>query len=97
MTFTSNFFVELAGWVPAIIFPSATAVQLIKIMREKSAESVSIVSWSLFGFANIGLYFYAEKYFSIQSLLGQLLTAILDLMIVGLSLLLNGRKSPSLI
>lgn len=97
MTFTSNFFVELAGWIPAIIFPSATAIQLIKIVREKTAEGVSILSWSLFGAANISLYFYAEKYFSIQSILGQLGTAFLDFIIVGLALALNAKKSGALV
>ncbi len=89
MTFTSNFFVELAGWIPAIIFPSATFSQFLKIFREKTADGVSLISWALFGFANIGLYFYAEKYFSIQSIIGFLGTAILDFAIVGLALSLK--------
>jgi uncharacterized protein with PQ loop repeat len=82
---TSKFFIELAGWVPAIIFPSATFLQLLKIVREKTAQGVSILSWTLFGFANIGLYFYAEKYFALQSLVGFLGTAILDFLIVGMA------------
>ena len=74
---TSNSLVELAGWIPAIIFPSATSVQLIKIVREKTAVGLSVLTWILFGFANIGLYFYAEKYFALQSIIGLLGTAIL--------------------
>ena len=83
---TSHFFIELAGWVPAIIFPSATFLQLLKILREKTAEGVSISSWTLFGFANIGLYFYAEKYLALQSLVGFLGTAIIDFLIVGMTI-----------
>lgn len=86
---TSDFFIELAGWVPAIIFPSATFLQLIKIVRGKTAEGVSILSWALFGFANIGLYFYAEKYFALQSLVGFLGTAIIDFLIVGMTIKLR--------
>lgn len=93
MTFNSNLLVEVAGWIPAIIFPSATSVQLIKIAREKTAKGVSIITWVLFGFANIGLYFYAEKYFSLQSIIGLLGTAILDFIIVGLTLSLNAKES----
>ncbi len=89
---TSNFLVELAGWIPAIIFPSATSVQLIKIIREKTAEGVSILAWVLFGFANIGLYFYAEKYFSLQSVIGLLGTAMLDFIIVGTAFSLNRKN-----
>jgi len=92
---TSNFFIELAGWIPAIIFPSATSLQLIKIVREKTAEGVSLLSWTLFGFANIGLYFYAEKYFALQSLVGFLGTALLDFIIVGLTVSFN-KKTQSL-
>lgn len=96
MTFTPGFYIELAGWIPAIILPSATSIQLIKIIREKTADGVSLLSWSLFGLANIGLYFYAEKYFSIQSIIGQLGTALLDFIIVGLAVSLNAKKARAL-
>jgi uncharacterized protein with PQ loop repeat len=92
---TSNSLVELAGWIPAIIFPSATSVQLIKIVREKTAVGVSVLTWILFGFANIGLYFYAEKYFALQSIIGLLGTAILDFIIVGLAFSFNEKKYQS--
>ena len=86
MTWNADFLVELAGWIPAIIFPSATAIQLARILRKKTAEGVSVLTWTLFGFANIGLFFYAEKYFSLQSIIGLLGTAVLDFVIVGLTL-----------
>lgn len=96
MIFTPNIYIELAGWIPAIILPSATSIQLIKIIREKTAEGVSLLSWGLFGLANIGLYFYAEKYFSLQSIIGQLGTALLDFIIVGLAISLNAKKTRAL-
>ena len=88
----SSFLIELAGWIPAFIFPSATSVQLIKIVRKKTTEGVSAVTWVLFGFANIGLYFYAEKYFSLQSIIGLLGTAILDFIIVALTIIYSSTR-----
>ena len=78
----SNIITNLAGWIPAIILPTATAFQLIKVNRSKSADGISITTWLLFGIANVGLYIFTEKYFELQSLIGLLGTAILDFIIV---------------
>lgn len=86
--------VELAGWIPAVIFPSATLAQLTKIIREKTADGISVLTWALFGFANIGLYFYAEKYLSLQSIIGFLGTATLDFIIVGLTFIMSREELP---
>ena len=77
---------NVAGWIPAIILPIATLSQLIKVATVKSTAGVSLISWLLFGIANIGLYLFTEKYWAIQSLLGLLGTALLDFAIVGLIL-----------
>lgn len=77
-------FTYLAGMLPAIIFPMATLVQLVGMVRRRSTEGVSAMTWALFGLANIGLYIYAERYTEWQTILGLLLTAILDFAIVGL-------------
>ena len=78
--------VELAGWVPAIVIPVATFLQLLQIVRSRSVDGVSWVSWALFGIANIGVYVFTEKWLAPQSLLGFLLSAILDFVIVGIVL-----------
>ena len=52
---------DFVGWVPAIILPLSTIIQLLKILREKSAGAVSSLSWFLFGVANLGAYFFTEK------------------------------------
>jgi len=88
----NNFFVELAGWIPAIVFPVATGLQLVTMFSKKTSEGVSVITWAMFGFANIGLYIYAEKYFSIQSMIGFLGTAILDFIIVGACLIMRKNK-----
>ncbi len=66
-----------------MILPSATFLQLMKIL-EGSVEGVSVTAWLLFGLANVGAYFFTEKYFSPQALLAFALTAVLDFVIVGL-------------
>jgi len=83
---------QIAGWVPAVILPLAAVIQLIKILKEKNVQGVSTISWFLFGVANIGLYIFTEKYFSLQALLGLLGTALVDFVIVVL--VLYRRKRP---
>ncbi len=80
------FVMELAGWLPGIIFPGATALQFVKIWKEKTARGVSISTWVLFAFANVGLYVYAQKYDSLQMIVGLLGTAALDAAIAVLAL-----------
>jgi hypothetical protein len=77
--------IRRAGWVPAVIFPGATALQLAAILRSGSAAGVDALTWFLFGIANLCLYFYSEKYKQPQAILGFLVTAALDFAIVGLA------------
>jgi uncharacterized protein with PQ loop repeat len=84
---------DLAGWMPAIILPLATITQLLKIIREQSAKGVSLVTWVMFGVANVGLYLFTEKYWALQSLIGLLGTAILDFTIVGFVLFYGAKES----
>ncbi len=89
---------EIAGWFPAIILPTATILQLIKIVKQGSSEGVSMSSWILFGIANLGTYIFTGKYTAIQTLLGFLLTAFLNFIIVGLILYYNRKavKEPGI-
>jgi len=89
----SPFFVELAGWIPSVILPVAAGLQLMKIVREKKAEGVSVPAWILFGLANVCLYVYAEKYSSPQSVIGLLGTAAINFAIVGAALFFRRRKN----
>ncbi len=75
---------EIAGWFPAIILPTATLLQLIKIIKQGSSEGVSMSSWILFGIANLGTYIFTGKYTAIQTILGFLLTSFLNFVIVAL-------------
>lgn len=83
---------QIAGIVPALVFPAATLVQLVRIARARSVADVSVATWLLFGFANLAIYVYAERYGEWQAILGMLVTAVLDFAIVGLALAACGRK-----
>lgn len=84
----------MAGVLPAVILPLATFMQLQKILRSRSVEGVSTMTWLLFGMANIGVYFFTEKYLAWQSVVGFLLTAVLNFVIVGLVLSFRRKSNP---
>lgn len=79
-------FTYLAGILPAIIFPAATLLQIVRIVRHRSTLGVSKTTWLLFGLANIALYVYTERYGEWQAIAGLLLTAVLDFVIVALAI-----------
>lgn len=78
--------IPFLGWVPAIIFPVATGLQLLAMLRKRCAEGVSIAAWTMFAIANASLFVYTEKYGEIESIVGTLGTAGLNLCIVGVAL-----------
>lgn len=85
---------NLSGWIPAIVLPTAALIQLIKLVQTRSSEGVSLMTWLLFGFADIGLYVFTEKYAAPQSIIGMLGTAILSFIVVALILCYRkGRNS----
>lgn len=84
-------FTQIAGILPALVFPAATLLQLARIIQSRSAAGVHVPTWFLFGLANIALYFYAERYGEWQAIVGMLLTAVLDFVIVGLALAARRR------
>jgi hypothetical protein len=78
---------QLAGVLPAIVFPAATFGQLLRMVRQRSVTNVCVSTWLLFGVANIAIYIYAEHYGEWQAIVGMLLTAVLDFAIVALALI----------
>jgi uncharacterized protein with PQ loop repeat len=72
---------SVAGWLPAIIFPTATLFQLIPVLKGQTA-GVSAVSWAMFGLANLGAYLFSTQKHTVQIILAFLLTAIMDALIV---------------
>ena len=49
-------FLAGVGWVPAVVFPTASFFQLFALARRGTSDGVSIATWSLFGVANVCLY-----------------------------------------
>lgn len=85
-------FIQFSGWIPAVIFPLACLLQLVKIIREQSAGGVSVIAWVAFGFANISLYVYTEKYSSLQTIIGMLGQAIIDFTIAFLAIYFSQKS-----
>ncbi|BAU12403.1 hypothetical protein LEP3755_29320 [Leptolyngbya sp. NIES-3755] len=71
----------IAGWLPAIIFPSATLFQLIPVLQGRT-DGVSLVSWIMFGFANLGSYLFSTQKRTAQIIFAFLVTCIMDFIIV---------------
>jgi hypothetical protein len=72
---------SFAGWLPAIIFPTATLLQLVPVLRGETA-GVSSISWAMFGLANLGAYIFSTQKQMPQIILSFLLTAVMDALIV---------------
>jgi len=79
-------FIEIIGYIPALIFPIATIIQVVYLLKSKSSNGVSATTWGAFALGNLALYLYTEKYDAIQSIVGQLVTALIQLYIVFLVL-----------
>ncbi|MDO7085594.1 hypothetical protein WNY51_04215 [Pseudocolwellia sp. AS88] len=77
-------FIEVFGYIPAIVFPTATIIQLIHLIKSKTSEGVSPFTWGAFAIGNVSLYIYTEKYSQLQSIIGLLLTSILQIIIIVL-------------
>lgn len=78
--------IEVIGYIPAIVFPTATVLQLIHLFKTKSSEGVSAIAWVAFALGNVSLYIYTEKYTEIQSIVGLLLTSVLQIGIIVLAI-----------
>ena len=77
-----NNIAKSAGFLPALLFPIGTLLQLIKIIKNNSTRGVSMFLWVLMLFGNIGLYILSKKYLSWKSIVGFLGTGILNIMII---------------
>jgi uncharacterized protein with PQ loop repeat len=83
--------VNIAGWLPAIIFPAATLIQLITILRSNSIKGVSPLTWTLFSICDYSVYIYREKYLALQTIIGFLGTAFLAFIIAATAI---QRRNP---
>ncbi len=77
---------EILGWVPAVVFPVASLVQLVVLVRARSSAGVSALTWSLFAIANVCLFLYIENRWQVQAIATTLCTAGIQATIVVLAL-----------
>jgi lipid-A-disaccharide synthase-like uncharacterized protein len=85
--------IEWIGYIPAVIFPAATLMQLWHLLKTKTSDGVPALTWLAFAVGNLSLYVYAEKYTELQSIIGQLATAALQIYVVFL--ILKYRKKTN--
>jgi hypothetical protein len=77
------------GWLPAVILPSATIVQVRALLTAPTHEGTSLVTWLLFLLANVGALFLGRPDTTVarvQMALAFGLTALLDAAVVALLL-----------
>ena len=77
---------QIAGYIPALVFPIGTLLQLIQLQRAKSAQGFSLTAWIAFACGNLCLYIYTGKYSEFQAISGLLLTFMFQLGIIFLIL-----------
>lgn len=84
--------IQIAGAIPAIIFPAASLIQLCALLRRRNADGVSALSWFFFAVANICLYVYTQKYDEWAAIATFLGTSTLNFAVCGLAIYYR-RKS----
>jgi hypothetical protein len=77
---------QALGVVPAIIFPVASLVQLVALIRSRSGRGISVLTWSLFILANLCLFMYMENRGELQAIATTMLTAVIQTVIVALAI-----------
>jgi len=86
---------QLAGIIPAIIFPAASLSQLVAIARRRSADGVSVATWVLVAIANISLFIYTEKYMDVVNIIALLGAAVLNICVASLAVFYQRQTLPS--
>jgi len=86
---------DAVGWVPAVIFPMASLMQLGALLRRGRAEGVSAVTWGMFALANVCLYLTIGEWGRPQVIATTLGSALVQAIIVGVVLRLRADKRQS--
>lgn len=90
----SELVLQITGIIPAIIFPTASLIQVITLLKRGNADGVSALSWFCFGIANICLYIYTQKYGEWAAIVTFLGTSFLNFTVCFLALYYR-RKSKA--
>jgi FtsH-binding integral membrane protein len=92
---SSELVMQITGIIPAVIFPTASLLQLVALLRRRKSEGVSALSWFFFGFANICLYVYTQKYDEWAAIVTFLGTSALNFAICILALYYRRKSNNS--
>jgi len=79
------FLIYLLTWIPAFAFPLSHIVQIDKMVRTGNTKDVSAYTFYGYFLGNMGAYLFTEKYMDPRTILGYLLTAFLEIVIVSLT------------
>ena len=77
---------DTVGWIPAVVFPAATVLQLVSLIHRGRSDGVSATTWALFAVANMCLYVTVHEWLRPQVLISTLGTAVLQVVVVILVL-----------
>jgi cobalamin biosynthesis protein CobD/CbiB len=77
---------DTVGWIPAVVFPAATVLQLVSLIHRGRSDGVSATTWGLFALANVCLYVTVHEWLRPQVLISTLGTAALQVVVVILVL-----------
>jgi len=88
-------FLDAVGWVPAVVFPAASVLQLMALLRRGKSDGVSVLTWSLFAVANVCLYLTIGEWGRPQVIATTLGSALVQAIVVGLVLRLRADKRRS--
>lgn len=75
-----DWLLDLIGWIPGVVFPGASLLQLIAVIKSPHTDGVSITTWLMFALANIAAYVYLQKYWAPQAI-AYLIAAVIQVAI----------------
>ena len=77
-----NYISDYGGFLPGLLYPIASILQLVKIIKSDNVKGLSEYTWILLFICNVGLYFLSGRYYNWKSILGFLGSAILNIVVV---------------
>lgn len=86
---------SFVGWVPAVVFPAASVLQLLALAKRGRSDGVSATTWALFALANFCLYLTIGEWLRPQVLITTVGTGLLQVVVVVLILRLRRGPAPS--
>jgi hypothetical protein len=83
---------EFLTWIPPIAFPLSHIVQIVRMVSEGKVGGISPITFAGYFFGNMGAFLFSEKYKDPRTLLGFVLTGILEIVIVSLWFHYQGNR-----